>query len=97
MGYECSLTFFCANPAASRLRAGLGSLFIAEAGRSEATLGDGTVVAFKSDWDSSQANAEIRKVRTSVGNYRRRQLARKIHARGPSSFAIRCSPAITTG
>lgn len=41
---------FCANAVASRLREGLGSLFIAEASRSHATLEDGTVVAFKSDW-----------------------------------------------
>lgn len=54
MGYECSLTFFCSNAVASQLRAGLCSLFIAEARRGQATLGDGTVVAFKRGWEAER-------------------------------------------
>jgi hypothetical protein len=54
MGYECSFRFYCKNEMAPRLRAGLGSLLIAEAGRTEAILGDGSVVALKSEWKAAQ-------------------------------------------
>lgn len=55
MGYECAFSFFCANAEAARLQAGLGSLMIAEAGQRHATLRDGAVVAFKTEWHAAQA------------------------------------------
>jgi len=56
MGYECAYTFFCTNAQASRLRAGLGSLLLSEVSPARATLGDGSVVAFKRAWEAARSS-----------------------------------------